>query len=54
MLSGYRTYLAILLTIAPEIFNAIQAGVASGQTWFVIAAGIAGIVFRYLATKPAP
>lgn len=51
-LTGYRTYILILITMAPAIYDAIVAGLASGQNWITILGGVGAMIFRYLATKP--
>lgn len=53
MLTGYRTYLSILIAIAPAILDAIANGISGGASVITIVGGVLAIVFRYLATQPA-
>lgn len=51
-LKGYRTYLAVIAMMLPEIINFVTTGIATGQQGIVIGFGILALIFRKLADTP--
>jgi hypothetical protein len=54
VLNGWKTYIGIFLAIAPELFNLITTGLASGQTWIVMLGGVIAILGRYFTKANTP
>lgn len=48
-LSGYKTYLGLLVALVPTVIDIVQTGISTGQSKFVIAGTVIAAIGRYLA-----